>query len=126
VHFPAPDRRIEYKSEPAHPLALAPIAPARNANPTTSANPRDSWPEWTDEVRWELGPDSDSDSESDDFRPTPNSEFTPTVEEEAEAVELLNGNGDGDDFDTRTDADFDAMAQDAAAMDAVCSGYAWL
>jgi hypothetical protein len=97
---------------------------------TTSANPRDSWPEWTDQVRWELGPDFDSDSESDDFRPTPDSEFTPTDEEAAEAVELLNGNGDGngngDDFDARTDAEWDAMAEDAAAMDAVCSGLAWL
>jgi hypothetical protein len=103
---------------------LAPIAHPRNANPTTSANPRDSWPDWTDELCWELGPDSDS--ESDDFRPTPDSDFTPTVEEEAEAVELLNGNGNGDDFDTRTDAEWDALAEDSAAMDAVCSGYAWL
>lgn len=27
-----------------------------------------------------------------------------------------------DDFDVRTDAEWDAMAEDAAAMDAVCSG----
>ena len=101
---------------------LAPLAPARNANPIPSANPRDSWPEWTDGHCWELGPDSDSDS--DDFRPTPDSDFTPTVEEEAEAAELLNGNGD--DFDTRTDAEWEAMAEGAAAMEAICSGYAWL
>jgi hypothetical protein len=107
---------------------LAPIAPARNANPATSTNHRDSWPDWTDGDRWGLGPDpdSDSDSESDDFRPTPDSDFTPTDEEEAEAVELLNGSGNGDDFDTRTDAEWEAMAEDAAAMDAVCSGLAWL
>ena len=109
---------------------LAPIAPARNANPATSTNPRDSWPDWTDGRRWELGPDtdsdSDSDSESDDFRPTPDPDFTPTDEDEAEAVELLNGNGESDDFDTRTDAEWEAMAEDAAAMDAVCSGLTWL
>ena len=99
---------------------LATIAPARNANPATHANPRDSWPATTDEHRSELGPNSD------DFRPTPDSEFTPTVEEETEAVELLDGDGDDHDFDTRTDAEWDAMAEDAAATDAVCSGLAWL
>jgi hypothetical protein len=105
---------------------LAPIAPARNANPAKSTNPRDSWPDLTDDHRWELGPESDSDPESDDNRPTPEPEVVPTDEEEAEAVELLNANDEDDDFDTRTDAEWEAMAEDAAAMDTVCSGYPWL
>jgi hypothetical protein len=60
--------------------------------------------------------------EADDFRPSAGPDFIPTAEEEAEAAALFNG----DDFDVRTDAEWDEMAKDAAAMDAVCSGLAWL
>ncbi len=77
-------------------------APARNVNPAASADPRDSWPDWTDSDRWELGP------ESDDFAPTP--------EDEAEAAELLNGDGEP------SDADWDCLAEDALHLEMVCSG----
>jgi hypothetical protein len=59
----------------------------RNAlivNPTTPANPRESWPAWTDEFRWEPTPDTD------EPRPTIGPDFLPSVEDLAEAVALLN------------------------------------
>jgi len=97
---------------------LATTAPADNTNSATSANPRDSWPDWTDEDYWGLGPDSDP----DDFRPTSDPDYVPTPEEEAEAVELLNN---ADDFGP-ADADWDTLAEAAYAMDRVCWGTPWL
>jgi hypothetical protein len=61
-------------------------------------------------------------NEAEDFRPTAGPDFTPSLDEEAEAAALFNG----DDFDVRTDAEWEEMAEDAAAMDAVCSGHSWL
>ena len=99
---------------------LATIAPTRNANSATHANPRDSWPDWTDADRWELAP------EADERRPTAGPDFVPTLEEVAEAAELIHGN-DGGSFDLDpTDAEWDAMAEDAQHLDAACSGYPWL
>ncbi len=92
---------------------LAPIALARNVNPATPAIQRDSWPDWVDDHHWGLGP------EPDDFRPTAGPEFAPTAEEETEAAELLNT---PDDDPEPTDAEWDARADDAHAIDRVCSG----
>ena len=91
---------------------LAPIASDRNANPAAPANPRDSWPNWTDEDRWEPIP------EPDDYRPPAGPDFTPTPEEEAEAVELLNNAG----VPGLPDPNWDAKAEDAFAMDRVAAG----
>jgi hypothetical protein len=91
---------------------LAPISPACNANPVPSANPRDSWPDWTDDDRWEPAPDPD------DYRPTTEPDFIPTPEEESEAVGLLNESNDlGPNH-----LDWDAMANDSLATDRVCRG----
>ena len=60
--------------------------------------------------------------EADDHRPTAGPDFTPTAEEEAEAAEPLNE----DDFGVRTDDEWEAMANDAHALDVVCSGFSWM
>ena len=99
---------------------LATIAPTRNVNSATHANPRDSWPDWTDADRWELAPDPDTNRSKSD------PEFAPTLEEEAEAAGMIHGN-EGEPFDIEpTDAEWEAMAEDAQALDAACSGYPWL
>ncbi len=68
-------------------------------------------------VNFDFSADTD---EADDFRPTAGPDFTPTPEEEAEAAELLNGD------DEPSDAEWDRRADDAHALDVVCSGYSWL
>jgi hypothetical protein len=54
--------------------------------------------------------------EPDDFRPTAGPDNIPTAEEEAESAELLNADHEP------TDAEWDARAEEALAMDRVCSG----
>jgi hypothetical protein len=61
----------------------------------STANPRDSWPDWTDESRWEPTPD-------DEPRPTFGPDFHPSPEDLAEAVALLNADA--------TDLDAEALA----------------
>jgi hypothetical protein len=111
IHAPGPVNQALWELDPMS--ILAPITPARNVNSLASANPRDSWPDWTDDYRWDLAP------VSDDYRPTAGPDFIPTSEEDAEAVELFNI----PDHDSEpTDAEWDARADDAYAMDRVCSG----
>ena len=54
---------------------------------------------------------------ADDYRPTAGPDFVPTPEELAEAAELLNDDGE---------PDWDSLAEDAMALDLVCSGRSWL
>ncbi len=53
--------------------------PVSLVNPTSAANPRDTWPDWTDGDCWELGLGDAPD-------------FIPSAEDMAEASELLNAN----------------------------------
>ena len=55
----------------------------------------------------------------DEARPTAGPDFIPTAEEEAEASELFNPGSEGE-------PDWDTLADDSAALDAVCSGRFWL
>ena len=55
--------------------------------------------------------------DADEYRPSAGPDFTPTADEEAEAVELLNGD---------VEPDWDGLADDATALDAVCSGRPWM
>jgi hypothetical protein len=57
-----------------------------------SANPRDSWPSWTDESRWEPTPD-------DEPRPTSGPDFHPSPDDLVEAVALLNADADATDLE---------------------------
>jgi hypothetical protein len=53
--------------------------------PATPKNPRDSWPDWTEDDRWKLGPDP-----YDEARPTSGPEFIPSPDDLAASVALLN------------------------------------
>jgi hypothetical protein len=55
--------------------------------------------------------------DADDYRPSVGPDYIPTSEEEAEAAELLNN---------EIEPDWDSLAEDALALDIVCSGYPWL
>ncbi len=76
---------------------------ARRVNPSAPITPRDSWPAWTDTDRW-----TPVDA---DHRPTAGPDFVPSAADEAAAAELFR------------DDSSDALADDAAALDALCSGY---
>jgi hypothetical protein len=73
-------------------MTLPLVSPAVNL--ATLENPRDSWPSWTDEYRWETNldddPADDDDDDPDEPRPTPGPEFIPSPEDLADAVILLN------------------------------------
>ena len=53
--------------------------------------------------------------EAEEYRPTAGPDFYPTADEEAEASELLND-------PEPSDAQWEEWAEDAFAMDRVCSG----
>jgi hypothetical protein len=58
-------------------------------NPDVAPNPRDSWPAWTGEDRWELCPDEPAE-DRDEARPTHGPDFLPSAEDLAGSVALLN------------------------------------
>ena len=55
----------------------------------------------------------------DEARPTAGPDFIPTAEEEAEAADLFAPGSEGE-------PDWDALADNSASLDAVCSGRSWL
>ena len=90
--------RLQPADQPAAYLTRCPEIPSvRRRGPWTRKRPRRQAP-------------------PDDYRPTAGPDFTPTPEEEAEAAELLNDD----------EPDWDALADDAMALDVVCSGIPWL
>lgn len=73
---------------------FAPARPAVNSAPTP--DPRESWPAWTDESRWELGPEPDP-AGDDEPRPTAGPDFEPCPEDDAEWLGLRLALEDEDD-----------------------------
>src|SRR4051794_11140156 len=62
---------------------LAAVAPSVNLNPARAANPRDSWPAWTDADVWELGPGPDGGPAPAESGPTAGPDFTPSAWDDA-------------------------------------------
>lgn len=58
--------------------------------PAVAGNPRDAWPAWTDDDRWELGPEADPSpapkADEEGPRPTAGPDFEPTSLDDSERL----------------------------------------
>jgi hypothetical protein len=70
-------------------MITLPLAPPV-VNRAAAGNPRDSWPAWTDEEHWELGPEADPILD-DEPRPTAGPAFEPAPEDDSERLGLRLG-----------------------------------